>query len=190
MKRIVRSSSNSIKLIKARKFKIKLKESFDSTADTILILRVFPLRVKQGMRYFKDDFLTQLDSQQDQKHKTLFGIKVIGALTSFAISTFYQIKRGTNDLALPGLKHKNNLTHFIVAELAFKLTNLLVKRFLQELEQHLTNEEDLRHISYFRQLLVSKEDIELSDDSQVTEDPAIEIVEAFQYFIMTGKRFD
>ena len=187
---MVKSGKNSWHKIRKEGLHLNLRETLDSVADSLLIFKLLPGRIKEGVYYFKDDFLFELDGQEDPKKKTLFSLKVIGALSTYSVTTIYQIKKGKSDFQLPGLRRKNALTNFIVAELLLRLSRLFIQRFLTELERTVTEEEDLKHIRYFRQLLSDREATPDEDIVYEDNDRAIEIVDALKHFILTGSRFD
>lgn len=188
--KMYKSGKSSLKNLKNDGLKMSFKEMGESITDAFLILKVMPGRIKEAFVYFKEDLLVELEQQSDPKGKALLSFKVLGALTSFILGVIYNVKRGQTEFSMKGLKHRNAFTKFIVAELIFKITQHFFLRFLQELEQELTDPDDLKNVRYFRQLL--------SDETQPGEesfdsdggDRAIEMVEDFKNYILTGKRKD
>jgi hypothetical protein len=180
MARLGRSGASTINSIKNSGFKFSIKETIDSSTDALLIFKVLPSRVKEGFRRFKDEFIIELEKLPDQKQKTLFCIKIIGALTSFTIGAFYNIKKGKADFALSGLKRRNAFTRFIVAELVFKISQVFIYRFLSEVERELSAPEDLKNVRYFKKLISTGSPIE-SD-----EDQSFILIDNLKRFIMTG----
>lgn len=187
---MAKSGVSSFSQMKQNGIKLTARETFESAADTLLIFKILPGRVKEGFANFKEDLVRELDSQRDQKHKTIFSLKVIGALTSFTLGTIYSIKRGKTDFAFAGLKRRNVVTQFIVAEVVFKLSRLFIQRFLNELEKEVSDPEDLKNIRYFKELISDRSKIENEESAEapVEGDRAIEIVEDLKHFIMTGKK--
>lgn len=188
--KMYKSGKSSLKNLKNDGLKLSFKEMGESITDAFLIMKVMPGRIKEAFVYFKEDLLVELEQQTDPKGKALLSFKVLGALTSFILGVIYNVKRGQTEFSMKGLKHRNAFTKFIVAELIFKITQHFFLRFLQELEQELTDPDDLKNVRYFRQLL--------SDQAQPGEesfdsdggDRTIEMVEDFKHYILTGKRKD
>jgi hypothetical protein len=189
--RMGKATGRSFKNIKKLGVKTSFKEMLDSGADTLLIFKVLPGRVKAGFLKFKEEFIQELEIQPDQKQKAIFSLKVIGALTSFALGTIYSVKKGKTDFTLKGLKRRNAFTQFIVAELVFRISQVFIHRFLSELEKEVSDPEDLKNIRYFKELIAGRSQVENEDNSEneiiVTSDRSIEMVEALKQFIMTGK---
>lgn len=187
---MAKSSAGSIRDIKKNGIKITAKEMMDSASDTLLIFKILPGRIRDGFAQFKEALVQELENQPDQKQKKIFSLKVIGALTSFTLGTIYNIKRGKTDFAFKGLRRRNAITQFIVAELVFKLSQLFIHRFLSELEKEVSDPEDLKNVRYFKDLISdrSKAEQEPGREVPVEADRAIEIVEALKHFIMTGKK--
>lgn len=188
--KMYRSGKTSLKNLRHDGVKLSFKEMGESIIDAFLILKVMPLRIREAFGYFKEELLQELDQQNDPKGKALLSFKVLGALTSFILGVIYNVKRGQTEFSMKGLRHRNAFTKFIVAELIFKITQHFFLRFLQELEQELTDPDDLKNVRYFRQLL---SDQALPDEESVDTqggDRAIEMVENFKNYILTGKRTD
>ena len=188
--RFGRSGASTLSNIKKSGFKFSFKETVDSSADALLIFKVLPSRVKEGFRRFKDDFIYELEQLPDQKQKTIFCIKIIGALTSFAVGAFYNIKKGKADFALSGLRRRNAFTRFIVAELIFKISQVFIYRFLSEVERELTTSDDLKNIRYFKKLISSGAPMDSvkveSGDVEIPGDQSFVLIENLKRFIMTG----
>jgi dsDNA-binding SOS-regulon protein len=191
LSRMVKDGKETIQSLKKDGIKINLKEMAESGADALLIFKVLPGRIKDGFTYFKDDLVEELESLPGQKQKTIFSLKVIGAVISFTIGIIYNIKKGRSDFSIKGLKRMNAFTQFIVAELVFKISQLILLRFLNEIEKQVTEPDELKHIRYFRELLSDREKAEAENEVLSSAEPgdrAIEIVEDLKKYIMTGKR--
>lgn len=184
----MQKAPSSLKSFKNKRHKINARELLESSADTLLILKVLPGRIKRGFKLFKDDFLVELDKFPDQKYKTIFVLKVFGAISGFALGTFYNLNIGKNDFALVGLRRRNAFTRFLVAELIFKISRRLMQRFLNELELVVSEKDDQDHVRYFKELLADRtKAMELIKEAPVEPgDRAIEIVEALKTYIMKG----
>jgi hypothetical protein len=187
---MAKSGAGTFRGIKTNGIKITAKEMLESASDTLLIFKILPKRVYQGFADFKEALVQELDSQPDQKQKTIFSLKVIGALTSFTLGAVYSIRRGKTEFFFSGLKRRNVMTQFIVAEVVFKLSQVFILRFLTELEKEVTNPEDLKSIRYFKDLISARSMVEAVQNGEafVEADKAIEIVENLKRFIMTGKK--
>lgn len=187
--RMIKSGASSFKNMKKKDFRIDVKGMIDSGADTLLIFKVLPGRIREGFMHFKEDLYEELEKHEDKKQKTIFCLKVFGALTSFTFVTFYSVKKGKMDFSIAGLRSRNAFTQFIVAEIIFKISQLFIQRFLAEVEKDVTDPDELKNIRYFRELLSNRSKFEESDIGQeITGDKSIEIVEKLKTYIMTGKR--
>ena len=69
---MAKSGSDSFRDIKKNGIKITAREMIESAADTLLIFKVLPARIKEGFARFKDQLINELDNQPDQKQKTIF----------------------------------------------------------------------------------------------------------------------
>jgi hypothetical protein len=189
--RLGRSGKQSFKHLKNVGLKVNIKELVDAGADTLLIFKVLPKRVKSGFLHFKDEFVLELEHLPDQKQKTIFCLKVIGALTSFTLGAIYSVKKGKNDFALAGLKRRNAFTQFLVAELVFKISQIFIYRFLVELEKEITDPKDLKNVRFFKDLIFQRSQQQAEVEGEIAApmigDRAIEMVEDLKRFIMTGK---
>ena len=184
--RLVASGRHSLKNLKGHRSKLTFKDVKNSLTESWLIIKILPRRISDGFLYFKDDLLDELERLPDQKQKTIFSMKVFGALTSFTLGAVYNVKMGKVDVHFKGIKGTSAFSRFIIAEIVFKVTRILLLRFLDEVEKDLSSEEDIKNIRYFKDILVSRE---ISDEDHfVSTDHAIEIVENLKKFIMTGKR--
>ncbi len=184
----MRKAPSSLKSFKKSGQKINAKELLESSADSLLIIKVLPGRIKRGFGFFKDDFLLELEKQPDQKQKTIFVLKVFGAISSFALGSFYNLNIGKTDFALVGLRRRNAFTRFLVAELIFKISRRFMQRFLIELESVVSEKDDLNHVRYFKELLADRNRA-MEAMKEVPLEPgdrAIEIVEGLKTYIMKG----
>jgi hypothetical protein len=151
-----------------------------SSKKLFIVLKYLPKRILDGLNFFKSDFLEELESSQDQKEKTLLTLKVLGALTHFAITSFYELKKGNSKIRIKGLGPLNTVSNILIAELVFKMTSSFILRLLAAAETELS-EEDRKHFNYFKQLIMNKEIDQDWDQSVI-------IVEKFKKYIMTGER--
>jgi hypothetical protein len=188
---MAKSGSNSFHKLKENGVKVTAKDIWESGTDTLVLFKVLPARVKLGFAYFKDDLIYELDHLPDQKQKTIFSLKVIGALSSFTLGIIYNVNKGKTDFSMKGLKRRTGVTQFIAAEIIFKISQLFVYRFLNELEKEVTVPEDLKNIRYFKDLVSSRAQMDTSSEYHeplIEGDPAITIVENLKHFISTGNR--
>jgi hypothetical protein len=188
---MAKSGAKSFKHLKNHGLKINVKEMLESGADALLILKVLPGRVKDGFHFFREDLADELEQQTDSKHKKIFALKVFGALTSFTVGSIYSVKKSAGDFSIKGLKRKNAFTQFIIAEIIFKISQLFIHKFLTEAEKLITDEEDLKNVRYFKELISDRSQMEANAEKMEefeASDPAIRIVENLRNYIMTGKR--
>lgn len=159
--------------------------------DVLIIFKVVPQRVKQGFKFFKDDFLEELEKQQDSKQKTKFTLKTIGALVSLSIPQVYQFKKAKKTFSVKNIKNQNAFLQLIFYQVAFKVVQLVTFRFLEALEEELTNESDIKNIRYFKSLITGG-NTDLNQLKNFEEpapgDPSFRILESLKHFIMTGER--
>lgn len=189
LKNLYGESRSTINQVRKDGLKFNVQEMLDAGADSLLIMKIMPSRIKDGFQFFKEELSSELEALPDQKQKTIFTLKVIGALTSFTVSTIYTIKKGAPDFKIKGLKKTNAFTQFLIAEIIFRISHSLIQKFLKELESHVTDPDELKHIHYFQELLRErvKKDNPDHEEHQVN-DRAIEIVENLKKYIMTGKQ--
>ena len=98
-----------------------------SSKKMFIVLKYLPTRILDGLNFFKSDFLEELESSQDQKEKTLLSLKVLGALTHFAVTSFYELKKGNSKIRIKGLGPLNTVSNIIIAELVFKMTSSFIR---------------------------------------------------------------
>lgn len=187
---LAKTGLKSVHGLKTRRSKFSLKETMESGADALLILKILPGRVKEAFQHFNHDLHDELE-KQDAKQKKIFILKVFGALTSFTLGSIYSVKRSTGEFSLKGLRRKNAFTQFIIAEIIFRISQLFIQKFLLEVEKLVTDDEDLKNIRYFRELITDRKEIENAEETNLSSeisDPAIRLVENLKNYIMTGKR--
>lgn len=160
-----------------------------SALDILEIMRVVPARIKTAYKLFKNDLLNELHSIPDSKHKTLFGLKVVGALSSFSVGTFVTAKNSKLGM-FPGIKKQNLATQLLIAHIILKVTHALVLHLIDELEENITDEEELKTLRYFRMILTNPAEWDkFQDTNQLNEnDEAFKIVNSFKNYLMTGQR--
>ena len=189
-----KSSPHSFKYLKSKNIKVSAREALDSAADALTIVKVIPHRVRMGFSYFKDDFVNELENLPDQKQKTIFCLKVMGALSSFVVGALYNYKIGNTNITFPGLKQKNAFTQFLIAELIIKISQMFIMRFITEVEKHLSDPDELHNLRYFKVLFSDREKLEAEKEAleleQEPNDRSIEIVDELKNYIMTGTRRD
>lgn len=189
---LIRNGSEHLRYLKTAGVKGALKELVDSGFDAVTILRVIPSRVKNGFFQFRNEVIDELDRQSTQKQKTLFILKILGALSRFAIGVFYNLKIGNADLSFVGLKRRNAFTQLLIAELVFKISQIFILRFLVEVEKHLTDPDELNNLRYFKALFADRDKLESERENLeaqlTTDDRAILLVDDLKRFIMTGQK--
>jgi|SRR5690606_37361975 len=159
--------------------------------DVVVLFKVVPQRVKEGFKYFKQDFLEELEKLENSRQKSTFIIKTMGALVSMALPGLYKVRKTKKSFVVKNLKSKNAFVQFVFYQLAFKVTQLITYRFLEALEEELTDENDLKNIRYFKSLITGgSHNYERLNELEKSKsgDPGFEILERFKHFIMTGER--
>ena len=179
------SSGNSFfQNVKNEGIKSSFEDAKGTVKESLHMLRVLPVRIRKGFKFFKEDFAAELDALEDSKEKTVFSLKVIGALTSYTLTGLYGVRKAKSDLKMPGFSPKKSFTKFLMAELIFKITQLFMLRFLEEVEKNDLDQDDLKKISYFKHLMLNPE----ASSNQEGQDEAIEIVDKLKYYILSGER--
>lgn len=166
----------------AKKVKFKPAEIKESLVDGYEIIKILPGRIHQGLQFFRDDFLQELERKKEQSEKTEFCLKVFGALTSYTLEILVSIKSGKPDLELKGFR-TNAFTRFLAMELVLRMTRLFLRRLLWEIETNLSEMEDREKIKYFHDLLSGDQTIH-----DLPTDPAINVVQKLRFYILTGVR--
>jgi len=171
-------------------FKAGLYELKDMAKDAMVVVGELPSRVKLGFSIFRDEVLEELDKIEDPKKKTIFCLRIAGALTSFAVTAIYGVKTAKKEIKISGLANRKAFTQFIVAELALRMSHFFVLRFLREVEKQMDNPEELKKIRFFKKMLSSKPTgNELNDLPEENDsDPAFRIVNNLNNYILTGKK--
>lgn len=189
---LLNSGSKSIMAFRKNGYQIEFKNVAGSSSDLFFVLRTFPRRVSKGIGFFKQDLVAEIDNLPDQKQKTIFCLKVIGALSSFTLGTVYNVRMGKADFSVIGLRRPNAFTQFLVAELLFRIIQRLIQKFLVELEKEVSDPEDLKHIRYFRELVDNRSPEGDPDQTLDPEfsDPAIELVEKLKNYILSGRPYN
>lgn len=165
-------------------FKKILIEAKDSIIETSSILGTMPKRVVNGFKIFKDDFLNELEDLPDQKQKAIFCMKVIGSLSGFAMVALAGIRKTKGK----GLT-RHSVSAFFKAEIIFRLSQLLILRIFNELEQKMTNETDLENLNYFRSILTgNKTNNAEAANSPIFKDESVIIVEKLKDYIFQDFR--
>lgn len=188
---LAKSGAGSLRHIKQHGLKFNFKESLESGADALLILKVLPERIREAFKFFNYDFHDELEKIHDPKLKKIFVLKVFGALTSFTIGSIYTVRKSATEFSMKGLRRRNAFTQFIIAEVIFKLSQLFIHKFLHEVEKLVTDDEDLKNIRYFKELVTDRSQMqENAEKMQNLEetDSAILVVQNLKNYIMTGKR--
>ncbi len=163
-----------------------LSHAVSAASGSLVVISIFPNRMSLALSFLKNDLFFELDKIQDQKQKKILCLKVIGALTTASIGTFYQFQKGPGDIFLIRSKLMNTFNRFVFGQILFRLTCNTVLRFLIHLESQRTESDGIDHVMYFRKLLEDPAKSELDNGSNL--DPAIQIITNFKKFIMTGKR--
>ncbi len=174
-----------------KKLRPTLSEWKDSAFDALTVIRHSPDRVKNGFVNFQDDFLKELENQKDPKEKAMFCLKVMGALTSFAITAAYGVRRARVDMYLPGIKNSRSaFTQFLLTEVILKMSRLFIMRFISEVENQITEPEERKKLSFFKKML-NDNPSQVDETLEATPgDKAFEIVESLKIYVMTGKKHD
>ena len=176
-----KSSKKTFTSLPVKGFKSIWTDVKETTLESVKILTEIPKRVTTGFKNFRDDFLEELEGFADPKQKTIFSMKVIGALSTFTLGTVAGVTGSKKGFG------KRSVTAFLKSEIILRLSQILVLRILTEVEKNLTDEEDLKNISYFRSIL---SDLRGGVDHEINhlhEDEAVRIVEKLKNYIMTGK---
>jgi hypothetical protein len=162
-------------------FKNTWNDVKETTIEATHILREIPKRVITGFKNFRDDFLEELEGLADPKEKTIFTMKVIGALSSFTLGAVAGVRSSKKGFG------RHTLTAFLKSEIILRLSQILVLRILNEVEKSLSDEEDLKNLSYFRTILTDVRGGGESDVNDLNQDDAVRIVEKLKNYIMTGQ---
>jgi hypothetical protein len=176
-----KSSKDTFVALPKKGFKIAWGDVKETSIETAHILRDIPKRVTVGFKNFRDDFLEELEGFGDPKEKTIFTMKVIGALSSFTLGTVAGVRGSKKGFG------RHSMTAFLKSEIILRLSQILVLRILNEVEKSLTDAEDLKNLSYFRTILTDVRGTGDVDIKDIHEDEAVKIVEKLKNYIMTGQ---
>lgn len=178
------------KLLKERSGTPSLSSIKDSTIETAHVLKAIPGRMKKGFQFFKEDFIEELDQLEDPKDKAIFCMKVIGALTSFAVEIVYDLRRSAHMIYIPGATKKTAISEFFFTELVVQLSRLFVLRLIGEIEKHISGEDDLSNLKYFKHMLLVRPENENIEEWKTNDSEygSFQLVENLRNYILTGKR--
>jgi hypothetical protein len=179
--KLLKDTNSLMQKLRQEGLKPTLLELGQSIKNLFIVLKYLPTRIFNGLNFFKTDFLEEIENCQDQKEKTLLSLKVLGALTHYAITSFYEFKKGNSKIRIKGLGPLNTVSNIIIAELVFKITSSFILRLFEAIEAELSVEQDKKHFIYFKQLIMNKEIDQEWDNSVI-------IVEKFKKYVMTGER--
>lgn len=187
-----KSGSQKVRELRGQSLKATFSEFKESAKDTVVIFKVVPGRIKDGFGYFQDDLLAELERLPEQKQKTIFCLKVIGALGGSTLSAFNSMRKGGSNMRFSGLRIRNAFTHYLVTEMVFKLSQVFILRILSEVEKELTDEHDKKNIRFFKDLLSDNNRLDkpelLKEAPLEPGDKALEIVEKLRNYLLTGKQ--
>jgi len=160
-------------------FKDSLKNFKTKTLDLLQL----PRRIRRGFVFLKNDFLDELDRMQDQKQKTVFSLKFIGALSRMSLGSLYNLRMG---------KTRYTFIQVIIIGICMEFVKGIVARFLDEVEKELTNADEIKNIRYFKSMIrnAASPPEDLSDPwmAESPNDKSFQIVEAFKEFNLNGQR--
>ncbi|HXH76643.1 MAG TPA: hypothetical protein VNJ08_16850 [Bacteriovoracaceae bacterium] len=160
----------------------------ENTIDSFHILSELPHRLKCGFGIFREGFIDELEHFHDPKDRTVFTMKVIGAMTSFAVGTMYELRKTKPDIHIPGLNKRSAFAQFMVTEMVIRLSYLFILRFIGEIEDQVSDPEDLKKLRFFKHLLTGKDGTKKPEGwKDDPEDKAFQLVDSFKNYIMTGK---
>lgn len=190
VRKLVSEGPSRFKSLKKKGFKNTITDVFEATVDTVTVFRLIPKRLKQGFQFFREDFLEELEKLEDQKLKTMFSLKVIGALSSFAVGAFYGFKKSQTDISFKGLRRKGAFTQYIVMELVFRVSHLFILRFINEIEKNITDQDESKKLKYFKRMLSDPKNVKPENgiEPSLEVDKSFEIVEDLKNYVITGER--
>ncbi len=155
-----------------------------STQEILEIAKVVPGRIRNGLSGFQSELSRELESKADTREKAMFGLKVMGFLSTNTLSFFYNLRGSGKDLRIGRLRIRNALAKFILAELVLRSLKLFLGRFLTEIEKELSSESDLEHVRYFKKLIEGPG--AASSDAISKDDPAFRIADNLRKAILDG----
>jgi hypothetical protein len=187
----IKSNVTSFKELRQNSLRDNWKEVRGVTGDSVAVLRAVPNRLRLGIRYFQQDLADALETFPDQSQKSIFTLKVIGVLCRFTMSTLSGIQKASVRPEFQGLRIKSAFTQMIAAEILVRFVQVFTLRFIQEMENQLSNKEEVQKLEYLKAMLVTRDKNEVYDDVNVDvqgTDLAFSIVESFRNYLLTGKR--
>jgi hypothetical protein len=183
--KVMLKAPNNKKALRSSLFDLK-----DMVKDAMVIVGELPGRLKIGFATFREGFLEELEKLSTPKEKTLFCMKIAGALTSYAVTALYGVRTAKKDIRTIGLGNRTAFTQFLVAELVLRFTHFFVLRFIREIEKQVDNPEELKNIRFFKKVLSSKPTGDELNGLPKEEagDPAFTLVNNLNNYILTGKQ--
>lgn len=170
--------------IKSVRIKNLPGELLDTASEISQLITVLPRRIRKALKGFQEDMLAELESIGEPKDKVYFCLKVFGILSSSTFVTFYNLKNSRQSLTLGKVKLRSAFAQFLLAELVLRSLRLFALRFIAEVEQKVSAQEDLDHLRYFRKILEG--DIVAPETPVSPEDPAFRVTEKLKKIILNG----
>lgn len=153
-------------------------------AGLVHILNGFPGRVKKGFTILKNEFLYELEKMPEQKDKTMFCLKFIGALSRMSLGSIYDLKT----LKLGG-KSKYTLLQMMLIGICLEAIKMILVRFLDEVEKVMTNSDEIKTIRYIKKMIwTHNPEPEMDWGPSQDNDRVFIMVENFKQFILHGDK--
>jgi hypothetical protein len=184
-------STDIASITKQRNFSVKnsFKIAKESVQDYLLLIKAIPQRVNDGSRIFGLEFISELEKLTDPKQKTVFCMKVLAGMSKLALSSAYDL--GLGEAKLIGLgKSRKMVANVVVTRVLFKAIQSFIIRFIEEIENEVTDPEELIKIRGFKETVLDYSGNAIDKFFDGVTDPgdrAFVIVDNFKRFVLTGE---
>jgi hypothetical protein len=184
-------STDIASITKQRNFSVKnsFKIAKESVQDYLLLIKAIPQRVNDGSRIFGLEFISELEKLTDPKQKTVFCMKVLAGMSKLALSSAYDL--GLGEAKLIGLgKSRKMVANVVVTRVLFKAIQSFIIRFIEEIENEVTDPEELIKIRGFKETVLDDSGNAIDKFFDGVTDPgdrAFVIVDNFKRFVLTGE---
>jgi hypothetical protein len=184
-------STDIASITKQRNFSAKnsFKIAKESVQDYLLLIKAIPQRVNDGSRIFGLEFISELEKLTDPKQKTVFCMKVLAGMSKLALSSAYDL--GLGEAKLIGLgKSRKMVANVVVTRVLFKAIQSFIIRFIEEIENEVTDPDELIKIRDFKETVLDDSGNAIDKFFDGVTDPgdrAFVIVDNFKRFVLTGE---
>lgn len=159
----------------------KIQEIF---YDFVALAKEIPTRLPKGLKQFHEEFLLELETCSDPKQKSLFTLKVLGAL-AFILINFQS--NNTAALGLLRIQKKSKLARGAILLILINLLMHLSTKIISAVEDNLDDQVEKDKLSYIKAALSHPDASTNGLESPTVTDKSFLIVRNFINFMLIGE---